>query len=166
MTLGNGDSGLVGRAGELGAIDAAIADAVAGSAPVLALVGEAGLGKRALLAATRERAAGAGLTVLEGRAAEHERDVPFGLVTDALDDTVDYGAICRLVADAVDGGAPQLLERLAADVADVVLGADERISAVQVWVRKLRPPVPQDLATSGVRLRRQRSAGRRADGSS
>ena len=39
-------------------------------------------------AATRERAAGAGLTVLEGRAAEHERDVPFGLVTDALDDTV------------------------------------------------------------------------------
>ncbi len=88
MTLGNGDSGLVGRAGELGAIDAAIADAVAGSAPVLALVGEAGIGKSALLAATRERAAGAGLTVLEGRAAEHERDVPFGLVTDALDDTV------------------------------------------------------------------------------
>ena len=33
-------------------------------------------------------AAGAGLTVLEGRAAEHERDVPFGLVMDALDDAV------------------------------------------------------------------------------
>ena len=94
-----------------------------------------------------------------------EVDLTAAGLSDALADTVDYGAVCQLVADAVEGGAPQLLERLAAHLADVVLGADERISAVQVGVRKLRPPVPQDLATSGVRLRRQRSASARlADG--
>ena len=45
-----------------------------------------------------------------------------------------------------------LAERLAADV----LAADGRIDAVTVSVRKLRPPVAQQLATSGVRIRRAR----------
>ena len=42
------------------------------------VAGEAGIGKTALLGATAERAAAAGMLVLPGRAAEHERDVPFG----------------------------------------------------------------------------------------
>jgi len=40
-----------------------------------------------------------------------------------------------------------------------VLEVDPRIEAVTVWVRKLRPPVPQQLATSGVRLHRERAQG-------
>lgn len=74
--------------------------------------------------------------------------------TDDLADTVDYGALCDLVASTVAGGRPQLLERLAEDVAGAVLAADGRIGAVTVAVRKLRPPVPHALATSGVRVRR------------
>ena len=35
-------------------------------------------------------------------------------------------------------------------------GVPHAIASVTVWLRKLRPPVPQDLATSGVRLTRTR----------
>jgi dihydroneopterin aldolase len=74
--------------------------------------------------------------------------------TDELPDTIDYGALCDTVAAVVAGGAPQLLEHLAQAIADALLAADGRITAVTVAVRKLRPPVPHALATSGVRIRR------------
>ena len=76
--------------------------------------------------------------------------------SDVLADTIDYGALCDEVDRVTAGGTPQLLEYLAARIADGVLGVDERISAVTVAVRKLRPPVPHHLATSGVRIRRTR----------
>jgi dihydroneopterin aldolase len=49
------------------------------------------------------------------------------------------------------------LERLATVVAEAVLAVDARIEVVEVAARKLRPPVPQQLATSGVRILRSRS---------
>ena len=76
--------------------------------------------------------------------------------SDDLADTVDYGAVCATVAAVVGDGHVALLERLAARVAEAVLAADARIDAVEVTVRKLRPPVPVDLATSAVRIRRDR----------
>ncbi len=76
--------------------------------------------------------------------------------SDDLADTVDYGALCDLVSATVTAGRPQLLEQLAAELAAAVLAADPRIDAVTVGVRKLRPPVPHHLATSGVRVRRTR----------
>jgi dihydroneopterin aldolase len=76
--------------------------------------------------------------------------------SDDLGDTVDYGAVCAAVERAARAGHVALLERLGAELAAAVLAVDERIAAVDVAVRKLRPPVPQDLATSGVRLRRGR----------
>ena len=77
--------------------------------------------------------------------------------SDALADTVDYGAVCAAVAQVATGEPVALLERLAGRIAEVVLGLDERISGVEVAVRKLRPPVPQQLATSGVRVVRRRA---------
>ena len=77
-------------------------------------------------------------------------------VSDDLSDTVDYGAICAAVERAITDGHVQLLEFLAGKLADAVLAVDGRISAVEVAVRKLRPPVPQHLATSGVRVTRLR----------
>ena len=70
--------------------------------------------------------------------------------SDDLADTVDYGAACQVVEDVVTTLQPQLLERLASAVADALLALDERLDAVTVTVRKLEPPVPQVLATSGV----------------
>ena len=43
-----------------------------------------------------------------------------------------------------------LLERLAERIAEVVLADDAGSPSVTVAVRKLRPPVPVDLATAGV----------------
>ena len=76
--------------------------------------------------------------------------------SDDLADTVDYGAVCDRVAATVGDAHVNLLEHLSARVADAVLALDPRITGVEVTVRKLRPPVPHDLATSGVHLVRSR----------
>jgi dihydroneopterin aldolase len=74
--------------------------------------------------------------------------------SDDLADTVDYGAVCQMVEEVITIGRYQLLEKLAERLAADVLkmgGVDE----VTVAVRKLRPPVPQHLSTSGVRITRR-----------
>lgn len=76
-------------------------------------------------------------------------------VSDDLDDTIDYGAVCELVERVVTTERFQLLERLAARIAEVVL-SDDRVQGVTVAVRKLRPPVAQIVDTSGVRITRTR----------
>ncbi len=77
--------------------------------------------------------------------------------SDDLGDTVDYGAVCDRVVAALAAGHVALLEALADRVARTVLDGDDRIASVEVAVRKLRPPVPHDLATSGVRIVRARA---------
>lgn len=76
--------------------------------------------------------------------------------SDRLVDTVDYGAVCDAVEKVFGGGHIVLLEAVAARIADAVFAVDARVASVTVAVRKLRPPVPQDLATSGVRITRSR----------
>lgn len=91
---------------------------------------------------------------------EVDLDVVVDLATagasDDLADTVHYGTVCDAVVRAVGAGHVALLERLAELVAQAVLGVDARIVAVDLAVRKLRPPVPHDLATSGVHVVRTR----------
>jgi DNA-binding NarL/FixJ family response regulator len=79
---------LVGRDTQWQTIERALEDVRAGSSRVMMVVAEPGVGKTALLEAAAERARAAGLLTLEGRAAEHERDVPFALAVAALDDHV------------------------------------------------------------------------------
>ena len=79
---------LVGRAAELQALDEALADVCSDASRTIALLGEAGIGKSALLHELTVRAEEAGNLVLVGRAAEHEGEVPFGIVIDALDEHV------------------------------------------------------------------------------
>ena len=86
-----------------------------------------------------------------------EVDLRDAAESDAVTDTVDYGAVAGAVAEVVTDRRFALLERLAADVADTVLAHDARTRAVTVAVRKLRPPVPLDVGSTGVRLRRTRA---------
>jgi len=71
--------------------------------------------------------------------------------SDDLGDTIDYGALVGRVSAVVAGERHQLLERVAQRIADLVL-EDGRVRSVAVTVRKLRPPVPVDLATVAVRV--------------
>jgi dihydroneopterin aldolase len=76
--------------------------------------------------------------------------------SDDLSDTIDYGAVVAAVEHVATTLQPELLERMAEAAADAVLALDARIERVEVAVRKLDPPVPQRLATSGVRIVRAR----------
>jgi len=76
--------------------------------------------------------------------------------SDALADTVDYGALAQVTADIVGQRSFQLLEALAGNVAEALLAADPRVEAAEVSVRKLRPPLALDVASTGVRVLRSR----------
>lgn len=76
--------------------------------------------------------------------------------SDEVDDTIDYSALCAMAERIVSAERFDLLEALAHRLAEAVM-ADERVLAVTVAVRKLRPPVPHHLDTCGVRITRTRA---------
>ncbi len=93
---------LVGRAGELAELDRAL-DRVAAAEPwVVQIVGEPGIGKSRLLGELCRRGETRGHLVLDGRAAEFESDIPFGLIVDALNDFV--GSLAPATLRALDEG--------------------------------------------------------------
>ena len=77
---------LVGRAEELGSFKHALAEVDHGGAAAVELVGEPGIGKSRLLAEFAGRADTQGRLVLAGSASELERDLPFAVFVDALDE--------------------------------------------------------------------------------
>lgn len=77
--------------------------------------------------------------------------------SDDLADTVDYGALTAEVVAVANGERFVLMERFAQRVSEVVL-ADRRVESVGVTVTKLRPPVPEDLATASVSITRIRAS--------
>ena len=75
---------LAGRGSEKAAVSAALVSVTAGGSRVLVLLGEAGIGKTALLDHAINRAQFQGLETGLGRATEHEADVPLSLFADTL----------------------------------------------------------------------------------
>ncbi len=86
-----------------------------------------------------------------------EADLGSAGATDDLGDTIDYGAAVAAVEGVVAGERHLLLERVAQRIADELLSFPH-VSATQVTIRKLRPPLPQDVATAAVTIRRERPA--------
>jgi dihydroneopterin aldolase/2-amino-4-hydroxy-6-hydroxymethyldihydropteridine diphosphokinase len=103
-------------------------------------------------------------------ALEHERQAPQPLRidlsvgvdladagrSDELDDTVNYGLVAERVTALAHDTKHVLLERLAADVADVVLAFD-RVEQVEVTITKLRPPIPAAVESTAVHIVRTRA---------
>jgi dihydroneopterin aldolase/2-amino-4-hydroxy-6-hydroxymethyldihydropteridine diphosphokinase len=100
---------------------------------------------------------------------EHQRAQPFEVDldlevdlqpagrSDALGDTVDYGAVTAAVAAVLSGPHADLLEQLAERIAAAALASGApHATAVTVKVRKTRPPVPFELASAGVTIHRRR----------
>jgi ATP/maltotriose-dependent transcriptional regulator MalT len=88
---------LVGRREEVAALERALAHVERGESLAVALRGEPGIGKSRLLAELAGRARDRGLLVLEGRAAELERDLTFALLVDALEPVVSDEAFVRAI---------------------------------------------------------------------
>lgn len=74
---------LVGRDAEIGALEALLEDLAVRGGSFALVAGEPGIGKSRLLAEVEERAKARGHTVLTGRAAEFERELPFSVFVDA-----------------------------------------------------------------------------------
>jgi ATP/maltotriose-dependent transcriptional regulator MalT len=79
---------LVGRAEELSSVDRVLAELDEGGSNAMLLVGEPGIGKTRLLAELAARADARGHLVLTGSASELERDLPFSVFVDSLDEYV------------------------------------------------------------------------------
>jgi AAA ATPase-like protein len=90
---------LVGRAGEVAELEVALDRLAAGGRWTIQIVGEPGIGKSRLLLELARRAEARGYLVLDGRAAEFERGLPFGVVVDSLNDYA--GALPQSVLGAL-----------------------------------------------------------------
>ncbi len=75
--------------------------------------------------------------------------------TDDLADTVDYGALAQRAADIVAGPPRNLIETVAAEIAEDVM-LDERVHAVEVVVHKPHAPIPLTFDDVAVVARRSR----------
>ena len=73
--------------------------------------------------------------------------------TDDLEDAVDYGAVANRVVELARGGPYDLLERLAAVIADDLL-AGYPVDAVTVTVHKPQAPISHPFADVTVTVRR------------
>jgi dihydroneopterin aldolase len=89
-------------------------------------------------------------------------DLDVAARTDELADTVDYGALAGRVAEIVGGKPRNLIETVAADIAEDVM-TDRRVHAVEVTIHKPSAPIPLPFADVAVTARRSRRGGR-ADG--
>ena len=87
--------------------------------------------------------------------AELALDLAPAALSDDLRATVDYGGIARRIVEIGTGQRVNLIERLAARIAEALLkefGVDE----VRVRVRKLTPAMDGVMGTPGVELTRRR----------
>jgi len=114
---------------------------------------------RILVTGIRELGTHGVLPEEQARPQPFEVDVELGVdlekagESDALEDTVDYAAVCEAVSRIVRTERYQLLERLATRIAEVCC-ADERVESVAVTVRKLHTPVGVMVEHVGVRIER------------
>ena len=132
---------LVGRGAQLEALDAALGSARRGFVAVEVL-GEPGMGKTRLLAELEARADAHGSLVLTGSASELERDLPFGVFVDALDEYL-YGLDPRRLASLDDATRAALVQIFPA--LRGTAGSDERYRlhrAVRALLEELAGPKP------------------------
>jgi dihydroneopterin aldolase len=84
-----------------------------------------------------------------------ELDTAPAAASDELSDTIHYGELAEALAAVVAGEPVNLLETLAARLADVCL-ADRRVMAATVTVHKPQAPIPLSFTDVAVTIRRAR----------
>ena len=75
--------------------------------------------------------------------------------SDDVADTVDYGVLAERIAAVVAGEPVNLIETLAARLAELCM-ADERVIAAEVTVHKPQAPIAREFSDVAVTARRSR----------
>ena len=75
-------------------------------------------------------------------------------VTDAIEDTVDYGEVCQLVALIAQQRSHKTLERLCSTIANRLLD-DYELEGVWVKATKTEPPIPLSVDEVSVEVWRE-----------
>ena len=83
-------------------------------------------------------------------------DISDAGATDNLDATINYADPVQMIENIIRNEAHVLLERVATRIAEDIL-AHPKVLAVEVVVRKLRPPLPADMTSTAVRITRNRA---------
>lgn len=86
-------------------------------------------------------------------------DLDHAAATDDIADTLDYGALAERAAAIVGGPPYDLIETVAAKIAEDVM-TDERVHAAEVTVHKPSAPIHLTFADVAVTARRSRRGGR------
>ena len=86
-------------------------------------------------------------------------DLAAAAASDDLNDTFDYGVLAKRAADIVAGPARDLIETVAAEIAQDVM-ADARVHAVEAVLHKPPAPIPLTFSDVAVVARRSRRGGR------
>ena len=76
-------------------------------------------------------------------------------VTDRVEDTIDYGAVCESVALAAQRRSYRTLEALCSDIADRMMS---EFGATDVWVKASKPEPPIALPVDSVSVELWRTA--------
>ena len=84
-------------------------------------------------------------------------DLAPAAASDDLADTLHYGELAERTAAIVAGEPSNLIETVAARVADMVL-ADARVRAVEVALHKPQAPIPLEFADVAVVVHRSRES--------
>jgi dihydroneopterin aldolase len=90
-----------------------------------------------------------------------EIDLGKAAATDDVADTVHYGELAEGLVAVITGEPVNLIETLAARLAEVCL-SDPRVSAAEVTVHKPQAPIPHDFADVAVVLRRDQLRNEKA----
>jgi len=88
-----------------------------------------------------------------------ELDTRPAATSDDVADTLHYGELASALAEVVGGEPVNLLETLAARLADVCL-ADRRVLSADVTVHKPQAPIPLTFHDVSVSIRRERAGER------
>lgn len=80
--------------------------------------------------------------------------------TDDLTKTINYAELADYAANIVEGPSRDLIETVAAEVADTCMDAFAELKAIEVTIHKPKAPIPRTFADVAVVARRSRTGGR------
>jgi dihydroneopterin aldolase len=85
-----------------------------------------------------------------------ELDLAAASRSDLLDDTVNYSAICDLILEQIVGPPVSLIEKLAGQIAEVILEKFPKVKSVKITLHKPDAPVAMKVEDISVSITRAR----------